>query len=151
MYTDQGTIEAGGNINDLATLKNLKEVKDWTEKMYPQWLLGTAKRFSDDYPHLTCSWVEMCKTLKTKPAEIMLVSYLPHKDDPQRKILNTVCDIFSRCGFLLRREIEFKGCPVCSSLLPTQEAWQKLTVKPPFKWSHYCRLCQPTSCNLTDS
>ncbi len=130
------------DIQELATLKTLQDVKEWVDKMYPGWIVGNAKRFSDDYPHLTCSWVEMCKMLKINPTEIMLVSYIPHKDDLERKILNAVCDIFSRSGFLLRRAIEFQPCPVCFSLLPSQDAWKKLTVKPPFQWKNYCKLCQ---------
>ena len=133
------------DIQQLASLKTLKDVKDWVEIAYPRWIVGTAKRFSDDYPHLTCSWVEMCKTLKVKPAEILLVSYLPHKEDTERQILNAVCDIFSRSGFVIRRAHEFQQCTICESLLPSQQVWNKLTVKPPFEWKNCCRMCEKSA------
>lgn len=135
--------ELNCKVADLTKLSDLKSVLDFLEKHLNGWVVGFSKRYSDDYPHLTCTWVETCKSLRCKPAEIMLVSYIPHKDDDTRLFLNSVCDIFSQSGFSIRRYTEFVACRVCKSLLPSKKAFKKLAVQPPFPWSNMCRHCVP--------
>ena len=133
------------SLNDLRELRTLEDVLRYANKNYPGWIAGFADRYSDDYPHLTFTWVEMAKMLKTKPSQVMLVSYVPllnkggGSDSP---VLTALSDIFSRSGFMIRRNEEFVTCPVCDALLPSKKAYSKLTVKPPFEWSHKCRLCE---------
>jgi len=134
-------------VSDLAGLRDLKEVLDFLEKHLNGWIVGFSNRFSDDYPHLTCTWVETCKSLRCNPAQIMLVSYVPHKNDDKRVFLNSVCDIFSQSGFSIRRYTEFVACSVCKSLLPSKKAFSKLSVRPPFPWSNMCRHCAPEGKN----
>jgi hypothetical protein len=131
-------------LNDLRDLRTIEDVLRYANTNYPGWIAGFADRYSDDYPHLTCTWVEMSKMLKTAAAQIILVSYVPllkeggGSDIP---VLAGLCDIFSRSGFMMRRNEEFLTCPVCDALIPTQKAYTKLTVKPPFPWKNRCRLC----------
>ena len=131
-------------LNDLRELRTIEDVLRYANTNYPGWIAGFAERYSDDYPHLTCTWVEMAKMLKTTPSQIILVSYIPllnlsnGSDSP---VLAGVCDIFSRSGFMLRRNEEFITCPVCDALLPSKKAYGNLTVKPPFPWTSRCRLC----------
>tara|TARA_Y100000389_G_scaffold64101_1_gene60116 strand:- start:1640 stop:2113 length:474 start_codon:yes stop_codon:yes gene_type:complete len=131
------------SMNDLRNLRTLKDVKEYADKNYPGWIKGYAERYSDDYPHLTCTWVEMAKMMKAEPAQIMLVSSLPHaeKDKENSSVLIALCDIFSRTGFMLRRHHEFQACTVCDALIPTKECFTQLTVKPPFEWRAMCRMC----------
>jgi hypothetical protein len=133
------------NLQDLGTLETLKDVKQYTEKNYPEWIIGFAERYSDDYPHLTCTWVELAKMMKAEPAQIMLVRGLPTgtKDNPDKSctVLTGICDIFSRAGFMIRDGADFQQCTVCDALLPTEMAFRKLAVKPPFKWINTCRIC----------
>lgn len=134
------------NIQDLGKLATLKDVLEYSRKNYPDWILGFAERYSDDYPHLTCTWVEMAKMMKTEPTQILMVHSVPSgtkdKPDPSTAVLSGICDIFSRCGFMIRDGANFIQCPVCDALLPTKEAFRKLTVKPPFPWQNTCRNCE---------
>ena len=83
--------------------------------------------------------------MKTEPAQILMVHSVPSgtkdKPDPSTAVLSGICDIFSRCGFMIRDGANFIQCPVCDALLPTKEAFRKLTVKPPFPWQNTCRYC----------
>ena len=130
------------STNDLAKLQNLKAVLKYTNKNYPKWIVGFANRYSDDFPHLTCTWVEMAKMLKTEPSQIMLTSYVPKQNElGSHPVLSAICDIFSRSGFMIRENNKFITCPVCFALLPTKKTYKQLTVKPPFAWADTCRLC----------
>jgi hypothetical protein len=131
-------------VNDLRNLRAIEDVLRYANKNYPGWIAGFAERYSDDYPHLTCTWIEMAKMLKTKPSQIMLVSYVPLLNEgggSDIPVLAGLCDIFSRSGFMLRRYEEFVTCIVCDALIPSKKAYDKLTVKPPFAWMNRCRLC----------
>lgn len=134
-------------LNDLRELKTLEDVKNYTKQNYPGWIKGFADRYSDDYPHLTCTWVEMAKMMNAEPTQIMLVAHMPHpgRDKESSSVLIAICDIFSRSGFMLRRADLFQTCPVCTAILPTNDAFGRLTVKPPFEWSSFCRLCHSSS------
>ena len=140
MFSDS---ELKCKVEDLRCLPDLKLVLEFLEKHLNGWIVGFSNRFSDDYPHLTCTWVETCKSLRCNPTQIMLVSYIPHKDDATRVFLNSVCDIFSQSGFSIRRYTEFAPCSVCKSLIPTKKSFSKLAVKPPFAWRNTCRDCEP--------
>ena len=132
-------------VNDLCKLRALEDVLRYANKNYPGWIAGFADRYSDDYPHLTCTWVEMAKMMKAKPSQIMLVSHVPLLNEgggSDTPVLAGICDIFSRSGFMLRRNEEFVTCTVCDALIPSRKAYDKLTVKPPFKWMNCCRLCE---------
>ena len=132
-------------INDLGKLETLKDVKEYADKNYQDWIVGFAERYSDDYPHLTCTWMETAKMMKTDAAQIVLVRYLPTgtKDTPDEScaVLSGICDIFSRSGFMIRDAADFQPCTVCNALIPTKRAHGKLTVKPPFAWLSTCRNC----------
>jgi hypothetical protein len=102
-------------MNDLRNLRTMKDVKEYTDKNYPGWIKGYAE-----------------------------VSSLPHAehDKATSPVLIALCDIFSRTGFMLRRQHEFQACKVCDALIPTKECFTKLTVKPPFEWRAMCRMCE---------
>ena len=130
------------SIEDLRKLPTMKEVLEYTKTNYPNWIVGFADRYSDDYPHLTCTWVEMAKMLKTEPSQIMLVSYVPERLNlKQHPVLSAICDIFSRGGFMIRYGEDFQPCTECQALLPTKKTYTKLSVQPPFEWRSICRLC----------
>jgi hypothetical protein len=44
-------------------------------RVYPTWLVTTADKYCDDYPHLTKTWIETVQEIGVKPAKIVIVSY----------------------------------------------------------------------------
>jgi hypothetical protein len=116
---------------DLTLFPNMYGVFDYANKEFPGWVVGFSDRYSEDYPHLTCTWVETSKALNVKPAQVML--------------LNSICDIFTRAGFSIRHTNNFQPCKVCKDLLPTQKSLQNLRVVPPFEWLDCCRCCASLS------
>jgi hypothetical protein len=125
---------------DIRSLPTMKDVFDHIMKLYPDWMVNTCDKYSDDYPKLTENWIELSKLSKTSPQKIILV-----KDFSNDEQLS-YAELLYSAGFLVRTIQEFIPCSKCQCALPTKmtyEKLQKLNMRDiPDVWSITCRNCQ---------
>lgn len=135
--------------NTDAILKELNEAKteedgeEIINAYFPGWIVDSLPDYSADYPHLRINWSAICDKLKVKKQKIILVEEL--KFDSNHTTINTIAELLTRKGYVIRRVGEFGGCPICKHAIPCVEVWHLLKEKRlpvPAEWSGTCRKCQ---------
>jgi hypothetical protein len=116
-YSDPfGTSEI---IEELKNTPTLGRVFDIVNRVFPTWMVTTVDNYSVDYPELTSTWVIAASTIGVRPTKIIIVDYL-HPSSDGYTLIGTFAELFTRAGFMVRRNVEFLCCGVCTSLIPRQ-------------------------------
>lgn len=129
-------------ISQLHSLNTKKEIEQFICTHYPNWLLASTDKYSDDYPHLISNWALICQVNNIQPQEIVIVDVVAFDDD--HKLLREICNKMTQMGYVVRRKEEFRGCEVCHKAIPTKEVWEHLKrkqFKVPQDWSTKCSKC----------
>ena len=128
------------NIHDrLRSSKTLKDIMNYVSDTYPNWIKFISDGYSTDYPHLSESWIHVCTKISTEPAKILIVDFIPPHLTKKHSLISHFIDIFTVCGFVIRRNTEFQQCS-CGLLLPTEECFSTLKHKPK-RWLPHCIGC----------
>ena len=134
-----------GEIMDrIKNAPTLGDVAPILKETFPDWMVGTMRGYSPDYPHLTRNWNQMCEQLKIDKKEIVLVEWTGN--DPNHQLINIFCDILTRSGFAVRMKHEFFPCPACSLAIPhptIHKMWKDMKLKEtiPETWFPHCSGC----------
>jgi len=129
-------------LNNLTEAKSVADAERIIEKYYPNWLLLSLEKYSDDYPHLQTNWEIICQKLNTVPKKIVLVNEIVFGKTPTT--LNKICDFLTKNGYVVRRSNEFIACSVCEKAIPCIEIWTLFKEKGfqvPRLWQNKCQSC----------
>lgn len=132
----------------LEKLKNcptMKDVMDLINQTFPEWFVGVISKYSDDYPHLTENWQELCKERNVKPAQIVICQDF-FQSEKGYSVLNAFIECLTIVGFSVRRNCEYFPCSKCHSAIPTKGVWMtfqdyKDDVVIPAEWKKTCSMC----------
>ena len=105
-------------IQELAEKRTLKDVIDYIDVIFPEWIVSFSEKYSDSYPLLTESWKKACDELQVKPTQIMIVDKVDFTED--HKLLTTIGDLFTKAGFSVRSKDHLLPCVKCGSSYPSQ-------------------------------
>lgn len=122
-YADPDNIEEiKEEIKNCATIF---EVSTVINKHIPGWIVAYLNGYSDDYPHLTENWKKLCMLVDGSPetSQVMIVDELIN--DSNHKMINLFAELFTRCGFSLKRKMDFIPCSVCNKALPTEVVYNQ--------------------------
>lgn len=134
------------NIKNCPTIKEVIEV---INKTYPDWIYGFFDGFSKDYPHLDNNWRKVCMQMKVSPSKVMLVKDFDFNND-NMKLINIFCELFTKCGFSIKKEREYIICKNCNLLIPVPEIYERFKnsgFSIPSNWNSECI----GNCNRKDS
>ena len=147
IYEDNENLET--ILEELKNCHMIEDIMKLVNNYYPTWIVYILDRFSDDYPHLTYNWEHVAKLNNVKKAKIIIVDELNFGDN--FKMLNTVCEILTKSGFLVRDKKDFIKCPVCDGVLVTNSIYHILykintndgarKIQIPTSWSDKCTGC----------
>lgn len=130
-------------INEIKQAPNLKKVLDITNKYLPGWVVTFMNAYCDDYPHLQENWVKLCLHIEIPPTQIMIVDEIIFDDN--HEITRTLCELFTRCGFSVKRKLEFIPCSNCGKAVPTRFLYEKFLTdkskKVPDEYKEKCTDC----------
>lgn len=129
-------------IDSLVEAKTHQDLMDIVQKSFPEWLLGTIKQYSSDYPHLQKNWSIVCDKIGVKPTEIVVVDYINSGKD--YKLIQAFCELMTTAGYCVRRKEEVIACVKCGDAIPMLELWRKMKkagLKVPGEWSKKCSSC----------
>jgi hypothetical protein len=130
-------------IKKIKTSRTVGEAVKICQKEYPTWIIGRLERFSPDYDILNRGHQEMCKKVGLEPKGIMIVEGIIVNND-QYKFINTMAELFTQVGTLVRTKTEYTCCSVCGLALPTQYTLNQLQSKYPNlprEFSQTCKKC----------
>lgn len=134
-----------------------KELMEKINDFDKDWVCKILDRYSEDYPHLQKNWEKICKeVVKKETKKIILVNKIPvNKDDKDYEKISLICKELYEKGYIVRRDEEFIGCPVCQMAIPNENLYNKLrdfkNIKDvklpkyfsiPEYWSEKCVKCQ---------
>jgi len=129
-------------LDQLTSAQTIADAERVIERYYPNWLLLSLERYSEDYPHLQNNWLRLCQDMQTEPKKIVLVNEILFGDTPTT--LNKICEFMTKKGYVVRRSNEFVACSVCERAIPCLEIWTFLKEKGfpvPSAWSNKCTSC----------
>lgn len=132
-------------LEEIKKCRTMKEISDLVRSALPHWIIGFIDRYSNDYPDLTNNWNTYCKELNTKPTQILIVEYVPIKEEGY-EVLNALCGLFTKVGFAVRTNRDIQPCTVCDAGIPTQNRYNFMKsngiTNLPETWSPCCIECK---------
>jgi hypothetical protein len=129
-------------VNSLKDAENHNKVVEIIESVFPSWIIGCSKKYSNDYPNFTSNWNSVCNKIGCKPLDIVIVDDLVF--DKEYSLIQMFSELLTMFGHSVRRKEEFFECRFCKSVLPTQNIYNKLQeckIKVPEFWSMKCKNC----------
>lgn len=130
-------------MNEIKECPNISAIMDFIHKYIPGWFVTLLDSYSGDYPHFQETWIKLCIHMEISPTKIMIVDEMIFDDN--HKLIRTLSELFTRCGFSVKRKLEFIPCEVCGRAIPTEFVYQKLKRENrrdlPEKYSEYCTSC----------
>lgn len=125
------------------TLSDTKEAEDFINQNFPNWIVQSLPKYSDDYDYLDKNWKAICKKLGVKKQKIILVNEIVF--DEKHRVLNHIAEQMTKKGYVVRRYDEFGYCPICVGAIPCIEVWHLMKEKRlpvPHTWSGACKRCK---------
>jgi hypothetical protein len=137
------------NVNEiLEKIRNaptLGHVKPILDSLYPTWILGSMKAYSNDYSQLQNNWETICKLSKVKPTEIIIVDFIVYDKSESHTLIKIFSEILTKSGFCVRSKNEFLSCKKCGLALPSESLYDSMkqnNIKSiPSRWMPVCENC----------
>ncbi len=111
-------------LESIHQLESTEEIIDNINTILPEWILDYANKFAQEYDKLNDNWDELCNKVKTEKRKILIVPYLPLENKTDNdKYINSVANMLTSKGFLLRRSVEIFKCPRTNNALLTRQMY----------------------------
>lgn len=127
--------------DEIREAKTLGDVKAIVDRLYPDLIVGTIPRFSQDYPNLQRNWYKVFEPTKITPTCILI--FRTYEPDENHKLVAHIAECFTKAGFLVRTTMDLQPCTICGNALPTQMYHTAMAGKgialP--EWSNKCSSC----------
>lgn len=123
---------------------NLAQVVPLVKEVFPEWIVGEVKGYSEDYYVLTNNWDKTCKQVKTTRQCILIIDDEQFSHETHR-LSGLFCEMFTRCGFSVRYAGHIIPCTVCRRAIPTKEIYNLMVengTRVPKVWSRFCKSCK---------
>lgn len=104
---------------ELSEKRTLKDVLEFVNTIFPDWVIDFVDKYSDKYPFLTKNWYKTCENAKVNPTQIMIVDKVDFTDG--HNLLKIFGELFTMSGFSVRSREQLVLCPKCGDLFPTSE------------------------------
>jgi len=111
--------------SEIQNLPTIGDIKNYYENMFPTLIVGSIKKYSDDYPLLQKNWEKVCKETNVQPTEILIVDNFDFIQENSLVLL--FCEIMSKVGFCVRKKMDIIPCEVCGDALPSKTSWELLS------------------------
>ncbi len=141
-YSDPADLdEIVEKIKNVQTFEGIYEI---VNQVFPNWILKFVPRYCPNYPHIELNWHYICKENGSRPAQIIIVSYL--SDDKDHRLMNIFLDVFYSSGFVVRLNQHYDVCSDCKQFaVPTEFMYQCFVEKNasylPSRWTPTCKNC----------
>lgn len=145
LYKDpENASERDKIIEKLSSMETMGDIKRFVDENYPNFILGFIDKFSSDYSILENNWKKFCIYAEIEKMQIMIVNHYDFNNNS--KVFSTIAEIFSKCGFLVRRKYDIIPCLICGDAIPSRE-WYDVMKKYsnsdniPNVWTDRCKMC----------
>lgn len=147
-YSDPANLEEF--MERVKNAPNLGEIKNIADEAFPSWIVTLLPGFCPDYPHLTENWESICTSAGCPKTEVLIVDGFTF--DEHHKLIATLAECFTKCGFAVRRKVEFIPCVNCGVAVPSPALYRTLENSKapcPMLWSDHCSKCPDVKRSLT--
>lgn len=140
----------------LASIKKNDDLYTFVNQLLPNWIIHTCDGYTSEYSILESNWKNLCNEWKTTPQKILIVSYVPSREEFEKlqsndsafQILATCCNQLAGNGFVVRAETELVACKKCEQAMLSRRVYDYLQQhKSPLvsgEWNDCCKACQST-------
>jgi len=125
-------------FNELKNLPTMKDVFEFIQNRFPQWIVDIVDKYSIDYPELVNNWKTISTSSKTPMQKIIIVQNFENDEHL------TLAELLTQCGFVVRTINEYIPCSVCKSAIPSQTVYNKMkemNKDVPLMWNNKCHNC----------
>lgn len=126
----------------IRNLPTLGDIRILIEEIFPNWIITSTNRFSDDYSHLNRNWETYCSSLQTSPKHIIIVEDLVY--DKNHRVIQAFTELATKSGFCIRKKEDYGLCSSCCKCIPTRAMYDKFVEKNipvPERWNGRCSNC----------
>ena len=130
-------------MEELKNSKNMGEVKQLVDQVFPDWFVTTMDSFSDDYPQSNDTWSGICDKIGVKPAQIIIIEEVESGEN--YSLVQHFAECFTKSGFAIRKKMQFIPCNKCNKALPSiimYNIMKEKGVKLPDSWENTCQTCK---------
>lgn len=130
-------------MNRIVECPTLKEVMELLTEIFPTWIRHGFENYSKDYDYLQSNWYNVANMTDSTPKVIIVVGH--YGDTEDYSIIRTFAEIFTHCGFCIRKEKELVGCVLCGAALLSPTVYE-ISTNPanPAQWKDRCQTeCRP--------
>lgn len=129
--------------------------KQWVDEKLPGWIVSEHASYTSDLQRLSLNWGSLCERLQVPRRGILRVKVLgiPDTTDPIRDaaldedkkkkcntvMLNTVCELLTKSGYIVKGYKEFVPCKACGDIMLGKLVQQ--TLWGPGNFSTVCNDC----------
>ena len=130
-------------IQRLRCSPTVKELLDVVNEVYPNWIHNIQDNYCNDYQHLTSNWNLIASKNNTTPKKIVLVDFVSFEEN--YTVIQTLCEIFTTIGFVIRSKNEFIQCFICNRVIPAKHMYDLMKTSNiqgiPVEWIKKCSTC----------
>lgn len=146
LYKDPNQDEVARFLSKIKKAKNLGNVNEIINGIFPDWIIGELNVFCPSYNFLQENWTKCCLELNQQPKKIILVKYLPPININQDyKIILTYSEILTKAGFCVRSCADYIPCKNCNMVaVPTLQNYtyfKRTKENIPETWKNTCNHC----------
>lgn len=126
----------------ITNAENLGKIKEIVDEIFPGWIVGTIKEYSEDYPELEKHWMNICFEKRVSQKEIMIVDFISFEDT--YSLIKIFCEILTLSGFCVRTQNELFQCKICKKAIPQEHIYnlmKKNGSNVPDVWRVMCKKC----------
>jgi hypothetical protein len=130
-------------IEEVKKAENHDEIIKIINRVFPTWILGWPKSYSNDYPHFQNNWEYVCKKTNSKTLSVIIVDQITF-NHPKFSLLQLFAELLTVFGHSVRRKEEFIECNKCRCAIPTIKVYNQLVerkIQSPSKWMNHCTKC----------
>lgn len=146
-------------IHKLVHCDSSTNIYEYAQALLPNWILHVCERYVDEYNMLQTNWINLCTQWKTTPKRILIVSFLPSREEFEKlghsdsetsrstyQILATCCNMLTANGFVIRAYTEVTACKSCEQAMLSKTVYDYLSEhKSPLvsgEWNDTCKACR---------
>lgn len=135
-----------------------ENIYDYVTNILPEWIRHTCKQYASEYTLLETNWKNLCSQWKTSPKRILIVDFLPSREDFERLtqqsnssnssyfLIGTCCNLLTKNGFVIRANTELTLCVKCEKAILTERVYNYLLENKSTlvsgEWNKCCKECQ---------
>lgn len=113
-------------FDTLLKKKTMIDVDRYVRQILPGWIIGYAKAYGLDYPHLTTNWKYFTDEIGCVPTQILIVAETFLPEDKNHKLAVKLQELYVKAGFMVHSQKDVVVCKECPLIIPSRRNYDMM-------------------------